>query len=99
MYIIDGIAYAGEREAVTEIVSVRVTGEYELYIRFRTGESGVFDFSPLLNDPAFLPLKNTDVFRGVYLDDGIPCWNDGEIDISPDYLYQHAVLDKIRDAS
>ena len=64
---------------------------YLLWIRFNTGEARVFDFKPLLDSPAFAPLADKAVFRDVYIDYGIPVWNDGEIDISPEYLYENSV--------
>ena len=99
MYIIDGVAYAGEQMPIIEIIGVRPMDGNRLWIRFKTGETGVFDFSPLLNDPAFIPLQDKNIFQGVYLDNGVPCWNDGGIDISPAYLYQHAILNESPNAS
>ena len=90
MYIINGIAYAGEQEPAIKVSGVRALDDYRLWIRFNSGETKIFDFKPLLNKPAFSPLKETDVFKGVYIDYGITVWNDGEIDIAPEYLYEHS---------
>ena len=43
---------------------------------------------PLLKEAAFAPLSDEDVFRGVYIDYGVTVWNDGDIDIAPEYLYE-----------
>ncbi len=91
MYIIDGIAYAGEASVPIKISGIRAMDNYLLWIRFNTGEARVFDFKPLLDSPAFAPLADKAVFRDVYIDYGIPVWNDGEIDISPEYLYENSV--------
>ena len=91
MYIIDGIAYAGEASVPIKISGVRAMDDYLLWIRFNTGEARVFDFKPLLDSPAFAPLADKAVFRDVYIDYGIPVWNDGDIDISPEYLYENSV--------
>ena len=91
MYIIDGIAYAGEPEPELKVCGIRPMDDYRLWIRFSTGETKVFDFIPLLETPAFAALKSPDVFRSVYIDYGIPVWKDGEIDIGPMYLYENAV--------
>lgn len=45
---------------------------------------------PLMEKPCYAPLKNPDVFQGVYLDYGVPVWNNGEIDIAPEYLYERS---------
>ena len=91
MYIIDGIAYAGETSVPIKISGIRAMDNYLLWIRFNTGEARVFDFKPLLDSPAFAPLADKAVFRDVYIDYGIPVWNDGDIDISPEYLYENSV--------
>jgi len=91
MYIVDGIAYAGEREPEIKVKGVRPLEDYKLWLRFSTGEIKIFDFRPLLEKPAFAPLADRSVFRGVYIDYGVTVWNDGDIDISPKFLYDHAV--------
>jgi len=91
MYIIDGIAYAGEASVPIKISGIRAMDNYLLWIRFNTGEARVFDFKPLLDSPAFAPLADKAVFRDVYIDYGILVWNDGDIDISPEYLYENSV--------
>lgn len=68
---------------------------YLLWVRFNNGEAKVFDFKPLLEKSAFIPLKDIDVFKGVYIDYGIPVWNDGDIDISPEYLYENGQNERI----
>lgn len=90
MYIVDGIAYAGEQEPIIKVSGVRPMDDFKLWLRFSTGEAKVFDFRPLLSEPAFAPLSDMDVFKGVYIDYGVTVWNGGEIDIAPQYLYEHA---------
>lgn len=91
MYIVNGIAYAGERTPVIKISGIRPLDDYKLWIRFSTGEVKIFDFAPLLTQPAFAPLADHDLFCGVYIDYGVAVWADGEIDIAPQYLYANAV--------
>lgn len=90
MYIKDGIAYAGEQTRPLQVTGVRPLADYRLWVRFNTGEAKVFDFTPHLDAPCFLPLKNEAVFRDVYIDYGCPVWMDGDIDIAPEYLYENA---------
>ena len=89
MYVIDGIAYAGEKEKPIKVISVRAMGNYMLWLRFSTGEQKTFDFAPLLDSVGFLPLKDKALFNSVYVDYGVPVWNDGDIDIAPEYLYEN----------
>lgn len=93
MYIMDGIAYAGEKAPEIKVSGVRPLEDYRLWVRFSTGEAKVFDFKPLLDTPAYSPLKDEALFRQVYIDYGVACWNDGDIDISPERLYAEGVPD------
>lgn len=91
MYVIDGIAYAGESSAPIKVSGVRPLDDFRLWVRFNTGEAKLFDFKPLLDRPAFAPLADKAVFNGVYIDYGVVVWNDGEIDIAPEALYKDGV--------
>ena len=48
MYVLDGIAYAGKQEPVIKVCGVRPLAGHKLWLRFTTGETKVFDFTPLL---------------------------------------------------
>jgi hypothetical protein len=91
MYVKDEIAYAGEIAKPVTVISVRPLEGHRLWMRFSTGEEKVFDFTPLLETEAFEPLKDEASFRGVYVDCGVAVWNDGDIDIAPEYLYENGV--------
>lgn len=68
MYILDGIVYAGEQSPELLVCGVRPLDGHRLWVRFNNGEEKVFDFTPLLKTPAFAPLADDAVFRGVYID-------------------------------
>jgi hypothetical protein len=91
MYVIDGIAYAGEVEQPIKVVSVRPLDDHKIWLRFSTGEEKEFDCSQLLGYKAFEPLRDPILFRQVYLEYGNPSWCDGTIDIAPEKLYQEGV--------
>lgn len=61
------------------------------WIRFNTGEIKKIDFIPLLSKPAFALLKGEKNFNNVYIDYGVLVWNDGDIDIAPEALYEKSV--------
>ena len=92
MYIKNGIAYAGEPAVQIKVSGVRPMKEHRIWVRFNTGEAKIFDFTPMLEKPAFAPLKDETIFRDVYIDYGIPMWCGGDIDISPEFLYQNGIL-------
>lgn len=89
MYVRDGIAYAGEIKAPLKISGVRPLEDYKLWVRFNNGEAKTVDCTELLSFPAFAPLKDKDLFNSVYIDYGVTTWNDGDIDIDPEYLYKN----------
>ena len=89
MYVKDGIAYAGEPIPILGVVSVRPLEGYKLRVRFTDGLRCTVDLSPILDSPAFMPLKDKTVFEQVYVEDGIPMWNDGDIDIAPEWLREN----------
>ena len=91
MFIKDGIAYAGEKKPAIKVSGIRPMEDFLLWIRFNTGEAKVFDLKPLLNSPAFAPLKDESLFRGVYIDYGVAVWMEGDVDIAPEYLYQNSI--------
>ena len=91
MYIVDDIAYAGEPEPIIKVSGVRPMENHKLWVRFNTGETKIFDFKPLLDMPAFAPLKSTELFNRVYIDYGVTVWNDGDIDIAPEKIYRDGV--------
>ena len=87
MYIENGIAYAGEKAPVLKVCGIRPMEGHKLWLRFSDGTTKVFDFTQMLDKPAFAPLKDVELFNKVYIDYGVPVWNDGDIDIDPEYLY------------
>ncbi len=89
MYISNGIAYAGEQEPVIKVCGVRPLPGHRLWLRFTTGEAK-FLILPLAERCRFAPLADEHTFAGVYIDYGVTVWNDGDIDIAPEYLYQHS---------
>ncbi|NCC07760.1 MAG: DUF2442 domain-containing protein [Clostridia bacterium] len=94
MYIVDGIAYAGKAPEMLRVCGVRPIDDFKLWVRFNNGEAKVFDFKPLLGTPAFAPLADIAVFKNVYIDYGVPVWNNGDIDIAPETLYEKGEPDK-----
>lgn len=88
MYIMDDIAYADDKAVLLHVVGVRIMDDYMLWVRFDNGETRIFDCKPLLKLEAFAPLSDTEVFKGAYIDCGVVTWQEGEIDLAPEYLYQ-----------
>lgn len=91
MYIIDGIAYAGEPAETIKVTEVKVIDRLCLMLTFSTGEKRIFDAQPLLRYPVYASLQDAEVFNGVRVEGSIISWADGAMDIAPETLYEQSV--------
>jgi hypothetical protein len=75
-----------------EIVAVIARPEHTVRIVFADGEVRDVDVTPLLDTPAFSPLRNPALFEQVKIDEqtGTIVWP-GDVDLDPDVIY--AALD------
>ena len=75
------------------ITAAKVLEGHKLHLTFNNGACKVFDFAQVLAKgmPIFEPLKNLTVFRNIVLEGWTFTWQDGTIDIAPEYLYEHGV--------
>jgi len=87
MYIRDGIAFAGDQTSLIKVTAIEACVDYKLKLIFNDGVKKVVDFTPLLDLPCYKPLMDTNIFFNVSLEHGVPIWQSGEIDISPEFLY------------
>ena len=92
MYIVNGIAYAGQLVDGIEVAKVVALDDLMLLLTFSTGEKRLYDASGLLDGPAFKPLENVDVFNTAKIEYGTVVWLDGDIDIAPETLYKDSVV-------
>ncbi len=69
------------------IVSLVPTDDFLLLIKFENGVEKKFDIRPLLELPAFSPLKDTSVFKKVSNKGYFVEWQNEEIDLSADTLW------------
>ena len=91
MYIVNGIAYAGELTPEIEVTDVIASDDMILLITFSTGERRLYDTTALLEYPAFKPLEDINVFKEARVDHGVLTWLDGAIDIAPETLYRNSI--------
>ena len=90
MYIINGIVYAGEMKEGIYVRDFRILQNLYMLVTFSTGEVRVFDAAELLQYPVYAPLADNGVFRSAKVEDGILVWQNGEIDIAPEALYERS---------
>ncbi len=63
-----------------------------LRLTFNNGSVKTFDCKPLIkNQTVFNALQNEEVFREIALDGWTVTWQNGDIDIAPEYLYEKGV--------
>ncbi|MBR3107065.1 MAG: DUF2442 domain-containing protein [Clostridia bacterium] len=60
-----------------------------MLVTFSTGEKRLFD-ATLLKGSAFAPLQDEEIFIHPVLFHGVITWNNGEIDIAPETVYQES---------
>ena len=72
-----------------EIISAEYIDGYKMFLLFNDGQKRIFDFLPLINRyPVFKPLHDLDLFKAFTITDTLE-WNDGNIDIAPEYIYEN----------
>lgn len=71
-----------------QIINANYLGAFKINIEFNDGIKKDVDFLQILahNYPAFEPLKNIEIFKNYTITDTLE-WNNGTIDIAPEYLY------------
>lgn len=81
-----------EPSIAPEMVAVIARPEHTVRIVFADGEVRDVDITPLLDSPAFSPLRDPALFEQVRIDEqtGTITWP-GEVDLDPDVIY--AALD------
>ncbi len=88
MYILNGIAYAGMPQQEIRVMNVKPLDDLMMLVTFTSGETRLFDASPLLKHPAFALLADEQVFKKAQVEYGVVTWADGEIDIAPETMYR-----------
>ena len=89
MYILNDICYAGKMQEGIIVTEVKPLRGGMMLVTFSTGEKRLFDTTQLTGS-AFEPLKDEKVFSNPTLFHGVITWNNGEIDIAPEYVYENS---------
>lgn len=75
-----------------EVTKADYISDYKIKLIFNDGVSKIFDFADLVERyDVFKPLKNKDMFKAFSITDTLE-WNNGCIDIAPEYLYEHGFI-------
>lgn len=89
MFEVNGILYASSAKELIKIQDAKVTGDKMLLLIFSSGEKRVFD-ATVLNEEAFAPLNDPEVFNDFKIVHGVITWMDESIDCAPEYMYEHS---------
>lgn len=90
MFIVDGIAYAGQPAQDLSVVQVKPLSDLCMLVTFSTGETRLFDATVLLKGSAFEPLRDEAVFLKPAIADGVCTWADGSLDVAPEFMYKNS---------
>ena len=75
-----------------KIIRADYLTDYKVKVVFSDGACRIFDFSPVIAKyTVFKELSDLEKFRSYVLTDTLE-WNDGEIDIAPEYLYENGII-------
>lgn len=76
----------------TKITDAQYVNAYKIWMHFDNGDCRIFDFATIIDKyPVFKPLKDVELLKDFRVTDTLE-WLDGELDISPEYLYEHGVV-------
>ena len=76
----------------TKITEAQYVNAYKIWVRFDNEDCRIFDFATIIDKyPVFKPLKDVELLKDFRVTDTLE-WLEGEIDISPEYLYEHGVV-------
>lgn len=74
------------------VVAAEALDNYTLRLTFNNGSVKTFDCKPLIQQfPVFGTLQDKQKFNNIALDGWTVTWENGSIDIAPEYLYEKGV--------
>lgn len=90
MFIVNGICYANSANESVKVAEVKPLTGRMLLLTFSTGEKHLFDTTTLVGK-AFDILDDVNVFNNPSLFHGVVTWDNGNVDIAPETLYQDSI--------
>lgn len=89
---INGIIYADDTNTPLRIMHVMALSDMMMLLTFSTNEQKLYDASQLLSYPAFAKLADENVFSTPVLVDGVVTWDNENIDIAPETMYENSAI-------
>lgn len=75
-----------------KIVEAKPLEYFTMLLRFNTGETKIFDMTEIYDAEAFVPLQDETRFKNVKLVNGVCTWEQGQIDLAPEFMYEKGYL-------
>ena len=88
MFELNGIVYGKNLNAI-RIHDAKLLPDKIFLVTFESGETRLFD-ATILTGKVFDPLKDEKVLENFRVDHGVLTWADGEIDCSPEFIYENS---------
>lgn len=93
MYIVNDIAYAEDFDNKNlKVIDLKVITELCMLVTFSNGEKRIFDAEYLVKLPVYKKLKDFEIFKNAYIENGIIIWDNGNIDIGVYEIYNHSYI-------
>jgi hypothetical protein len=85
----DGICFAATDCDECAIVDAKPLVGGMILATFSNDETRLFDTTQLA-EPVFAPLRHENVFNTLTVEHGFISWDNGNIDIAPEYVYENS---------
>lgn len=85
----NSICYADNQTPMLKVTYVKLLYGGMYLVIFSTGEAKLFD-TTILKGEVFEPLKNPEILSNPKLVHGVITWDDEEIDVAPEFVYENA---------
>lgn len=85
----NGIVYSDNPEVMLTVLEIKHMYSGVYLIKFSNNEIRLFDSTVLVGE-VFEPLKRPEIYENSKLEFGIVTWDNGQIDCSPDYMFEHS---------
>lgn len=85
----NGIVYSDNPDKILSVLEVKHMYSGVYLVKFSNNEIRLFD-STILKGEVFEPLKKPEIYENPKLEYGIVTWDNGQIDCSPDYMYENS---------
>lgn len=89
MFISENYVYGGKIDNDIRISEVKPLKDKMMLLKFVSGEEKLFD-ATILNGEAFEPLNDEKVFENAKIEHGVVTWLNGELDCSPEFMYNNS---------